>query len=162
MAEKKMKNRLKNEEIEAAVIAISIAILMAGVKHAVASMLQQWRALVFLLLNLLLLAILFTSIKHQPRNKEVETVDNDKKIEKKAAKRKKSKCEWFDPVEEMALPSEESVCSDDECVENGGCDQPCLSKEELNAKVEAFIVMFRQQLASDAQRRRSRPSSLST
>ncbi|KAK9116989.1 hypothetical protein Sjap_015936 [Stephania japonica] len=155
MAEKKMKNRLRNEEIEAAVIAISIVILMAGVKHAVMSMLQQWRALVFLLLNLVLLAILFTSIKHQPINKEVlETVDDDKKIEKK----KKSKCKWYDPVEEIALPSEESLCSDDECFENGSCDEPCLSKEELNAKVEAFIVMFRQQLASDAQRRRSRPS----
>ncbi|KAI9119210.1 hypothetical protein K1719_009885 [Acacia pycnantha] len=125
---------------------------------------EQWRAWVFLVLNLILLAILFMSL--HPRSSANEGVNAEEVKNGKTKKKNKASefCEeiiedtkdcyreqcWtrdFQNVERGENKEEEEVVAVVEAAED---EAPPLSKEELNERVEAFIAMFRQHLASDA------------
>ncbi|OMO52761.1 hypothetical protein COLO4_36996 [Corchorus olitorius] len=112
---------------------------------------EQWRAWVFLVLNIVLLAIFFTSSSTSTQSQE-----------SKGEMKKRGNCRLpIDEVLEAKKRRNESSDIDEEKVEekvvekiNEGHDPLKLSKEELNERVEAFIAMFRQQLASDARKGR--------
>ncbi|KAL6287942.1 hypothetical protein ACE6H2_012332 [Prunus campanulata] len=137
------------------------AVLMACVNRVILMvfLMEQWRAWVFLVLNLILLAIVFTPIsstsnfdQNQQCSSNAEVIEN---IERKKKRREYYRC----PSSEQAV-EEVKVCDEEICkkrstsVENeeeGSEDQTEeVSKEALNERVEAFIVMFRQHLESDA------------
>lgn len=143
---KKSKKRVtkeeKHEELEMALMAAGAFLLVVGLKHALGALLEQWRALVFLLLNLVLLSILFTSMRSDSENRK------DKKGTQTNKKEMKRKCKRSAPVEELHHYCSSGDAMFEECVED---DEE--STEELNKKVEAFIVTFRQQLALDAKGR---------
>ncbi|CAI9758630.1 unnamed protein product [Fraxinus pennsylvanica] len=113
----------------------------------------HWRVWVFLALNLLLLAILFTSTMQTqiPSNDQVDNCVEAYEEEKKKKKKTRSKkCRPNLVSANNYLPKSEGLCvkiaaeyeEDDEYGKEGSLE---LSKEELNERVEAFIKMFRQQ-----------------
>ena len=106
----------------------------------------------FIVLNLVLLTILFTSVSStSSENQECNSGDGEAdRVPVKVERKETGQCrwppaqvdqevlkecdeEWFEVVDKM---EEEEV--------------PKLSKEALNERVEAFILMFRQHLVSDA------------
>ncbi|KAK2365763.1 hypothetical protein P8452_54549 [Trifolium repens] len=122
---------------------------------------EKWRSYVFLILNVILLAILFMSMKPNywsSRNLEsesnVEDVKNDDKL-------KKSACGISQEIEEnkkcykkQCWTSASTISTNHVHVENEIDEEEdehveVLSKEELNERVEAFIAMFRKHLISD-------------
>ncbi|CAA2987889.1 Hypothetical predicted protein [Olea europaea subsp. europaea] len=116
----------------------------------------HWRVWVFLALNLLLLAILFTSTMQTqlPSNDQVDNCVDAYEEEKK--KKRSKNCRHNLESANNYLPKSEGLCvriaaeyeEDDEYGKEGSFE---LSKEELNERAEAFIKMFRQQyLVSDA------------
>lgn len=132
---------------------------------------DQWRIRVFLVLNLVLLAILFSSIRSASREEKQETNDNieEKKVEKKKRRKQcgrspkleaaKDECHkslqensqsWTDFATEMNSTANFQRNQQEHL--KGEKELPKLSKEELNERVEAFIAMFRQQLVSDARK----------
>lgn len=141
------------------------AVLMACFKRTlVFFLLKEWRAWVFVVLNLVLLAILFTSTVSTSNDKECSKNDNASaiKIERsKKIRRQRSQC-WSEQVTKRQEPedeyrkvskrsstsgeNEEAFCGEDEI------EAPRLSKEELNERAEAFILMFRQHLVLDARK----------
>ncbi|XWS40818.1 hypothetical protein CRYUN_Cryun17cG0028200 [Craigia yunnanensis] len=156
MEEKKDGN--ENENVNTALFTAGIVLLLVCLKRALLLFLvEQWRAWVFLVLNIVLLAIFFTSmnpnssqVSHQEISKkkgncnEVEAWKEDKLLKSK----KRSKTEADDDEEKL---EKEVVVVEEENVE-----LPKLSKEELNERVEAFIAMFRQHLALDARKGRDK------
>ncbi|KAG4182092.1 hypothetical protein ERO13_A09G023300v2 [Gossypium hirsutum] len=158
----------KKENVNTALFTAGIAVLLVCFKRALLlSLVQQWRAWVFLVLNLVLLAIFFTSmtpnssqISQQEMNKNEEemkkkrgnfseaeacTEDHQVSNSKQISKSK----EVEDLVEKEVVVEEEEEEEEEENIETLK-----LSKEELNERVEAFIAMFRQQLALDARKGR--------
>lgn len=125
---------------------------------------EQWRAWVFLVLNVILLAILFMSMRpcYWGQNSEsdessVEEAKNDKKEkmgqcdkcfqgieEGKECYRKQS---WTSTTTTTHVHIQNETYEDEEEEEEE--QVLMLSKEELNERVEAFIAMFRQHLISD-------------
>ncbi|OVA14318.1 Protein of unknown function DUF761 [Macleaya cordata] len=203
MTEKKK----QHEERETAMAALGLVLLVAGAKHAFASLVQQWRPLlVFLLLNLILLAILFTSMRSNNSNENQDNNNNNKKKIKMMMKKKRSMsttsrsnssssswssspsssssvhqvledyfCKISDHQEDMtsnplAGPHQQELNNNEVGGENPAPirtptaqnhnlsnnnnnskqQQQQQQQEDINARVEAFIVMFRQQLALDA------------
>lgn len=146
-----------DESIQTVLFTAGTAVLMACLKRFIMMFfIEQWRLWVFLVLNVVLLAILFTSYKTSSTttNQEDEKLKNVKRVEEK-----EEKCE-----ENVKGEEEERAMEDDEIevIEDGGIEEeeeeeesPRLSKEELNERVEAFIATFRRQLASDAIRSRN-------
>ncbi|KAF5206084.1 hypothetical protein FRX31_004327, partial [Thalictrum thalictroides] len=65
----------KEVETTTAMVAVGVVLLIAGMKQGLTTLVEQWRALVFLFLNLLLLTIFFTSTIHF--NKPTETKSNE-------------------------------------------------------------------------------------
>lgn len=139
------------------------ALLMACVKRAMITSLveQYWRAWVFLALNLVLLAIVFTSLRSASNeNQECNDDHAEMKIERNENKRH---CTGSAQAEDHCGHKVHRKKSDENEVD--GVDDPDedhageapmrLSKEELNERVETFIAMFRQHLASDAKKGRS-------
>lgn len=145
----------------------TLALLMACVKCGMPTLLvEQWRAWVFLVLNLVLLAILFTSTRSEEASKETQQCNNNVAMKDERNKKNKSHCStWSAPeVEECTIECKEIVHS--EKIISGGNNEPeekveddaeipRLSKEELNERVETFIAMFRQHLVSDAKKGRA-------
>ena len=158
-----------------------IALLMACFKRALmVFLLEEWRLWVFLFLNLVLLSILFTSTLSTPKEESKESKrDNgvDQELKKNHVERsKKIKGQSSSKEEEqVTLLEREDNKSEDLCDKkisgamlssksSGGVDvkvsckeddqmeAPRLSKEELNERAEAFIVMFRQHLVLDARK----------
>ncbi|XP_062104775.1 uncharacterized protein LOC133816134 [Humulus lupulus] len=155
------------------------AVLMACLKRAVVVfLLKEWRAWVFVVLNLVLLAILFTSsLSNSNDDKECsKNESNDNSGEKtknernKKIRRQRSKEQCWpeqvvvtkrqesgyeecrksvsrcDQSQTTSSRNEEAFCKEDEI------EAPRLSKEELNERAEAFIMMFRQHLVLDARK----------
>ncbi|XP_028775292.1 uncharacterized protein LOC114732174 [Neltuma alba] len=119
---------------------------------------EQWRAWVFLILNLILLAILFTSLRPRSSANEgiAEEEKNDRTKKKKAPEFSQEIEDAKDCYEEQCWASdvqnERDEKEEEEVVVEAEDEAPRLSKEELNERVEAFIAMFRQHLVSDARR----------
>ncbi|KAL0014183.1 hypothetical protein SO802_001252 [Lithocarpus litseifolius] len=145
----------------------TLALLMACVKCAMPNLLvEQWRAWVFLVLNLVLLAILFTSTRSEEASNETQQCKNNVAMKDERNKKNKSHCctGSAPEVEECTIECKEIVHS--EKIISGGNNEPeekveddaeipRLSKEELNERVETFIAMFRQHLVSDAKKGRA-------
>ncbi|XP_043706725.1 uncharacterized protein LOC122656309 [Telopea speciosissima] len=148
----------KIEELEKALVAIGTILLVAGLKLVFASLLEKWRALAFFLLNLLLLSIFFMSL----RSDDSSDLRKDNYKIQTSSKKKKQRRKELHHCSSSTRSSNTSVrdstidYEDDGGDDDGGDAGPCLSKEELNAKVEAFITTFKQQLALDAKEMMSR------
>lgn len=118
--------------------------------------LRQWHLWAFLLLNLLLLAILFTSAISAPsRPSQGSESDSGTSIRKAGRKRKNIRCGSTQPP----MPSnyeEDGMKNDCGVVIDSPRAKPMeecgLSDEELNERVESFIASFRRQLVMDARR----------
>ncbi|KAF5479521.1 hypothetical protein F2P56_000333 [Juglans regia] len=137
------------------------ALLMACVKRAITSLVEQyWRAWVFLALNLVLLAIVFTSLRSASNeNQECNDDHAEMKIERNENKRHCTGSAQADQdhcghkVHRKKSDENEIDGVDDPDEDHAGDQAPMrLSKEELNERVETFIAMFRQHLASDAKK----------
>ncbi|KAK4426174.1 hypothetical protein Salat_1385900 [Sesamum alatum] len=144
------------DQLQAVWFAAGTAACIACVERAVVvSLFAHWRVWAFLALNLLLIAILFTSKPHTPADEIDEETDNDSEFDSKKRIRLQSRpvLSVNDGNESVKLldsgmPTEyERSNVEDDGKEDG---QEQLSKEELNQRVEAFITMFRQHLVSDA------------
>ncbi|XP_019161806.1 PREDICTED: uncharacterized protein LOC109158328 [Ipomoea nil] len=125
--------------VQAVWFAAGTAALMACLERAVVvSFVEQWRVLVFLALNLLLLAILFTSTRP---NSPPETLINTPIIS----------CTTAEEADEAAIEKEAEAEAEEDAEDPvDDLKSADMSKEELNERAEAFIAMFRQHLASDA------------
>ncbi|KAK8586889.1 hypothetical protein V6N12_021410 [Hibiscus sabdariffa] len=162
----------KTENVNTALFTAGIAVLVVCLKRALLLFLvQQWRSWVFLVLNLVLLAIFFTSMN--PNSSQIsdqqEINKKDEETKKKTGglneieackeeeeenhhhevvnSKKRGKSEEAEETVEKELMVEEEE-------EEENIEALKLSKEELNERVEAFIAMFRQHLASDARKGR--------
>lgn len=155
--ERETKEEEFNEDsIQTIMFTLGTFLLMVCLKSF---LVEKWRAYMFLILNVILLAILFMSMKPNywnSRNLESESNVEEVKIDDKL---KKSACESSQEIEEK------KECYKQQCwtstnhvhVENEIDEEEeeedehveVLSKEELNERVEAFIAMFRKHLISD-------------
>ncbi|PSS33722.1 Oligopeptide transport ATP-binding protein like [Actinidia chinensis var. chinensis] len=117
-------------------------------RASVVSLAEQWRVWVFLTLNLLLLAILFTSTT-------TGTIHNSTSAPSNEAIHEESNTETqHETIKRENRGNEERERDEDDDDEAAKLtSHPRLSKEELNERVEAFIATFRQQLVSDAKNR---------
>ncbi|CAL5370596.1 unnamed protein product [Camellia sinensis] len=155
----------KEKNKEDHLTAVWFALFAAGTAALVAclqrtAVVEQWRVWVFLALNLLLLAILFTSSTctatswvnnndtsvpsdeaSEESNTEAQHKINGSKIGRKQCRRR------------VMSADEDERDEDDDNDDDDAKPTHQLSKEELNERVEAFIAMFRQQLVSDAKDR---------
>lgn len=124
----------------------------ASVSVLMVFLMEQWRAWVFIVLNLVLLAILFTSVSSTSgENQECNSGDGEAdRVPVKVEKKETRQCRWPPAqVDQEVLKEcdEEWFEVEDKMEEE---EVPKLSKEALNERVEAFILMFRQHLVSDA------------
>lgn len=159
----------RNDQLQAVLFAAGTAVVFACLERAVVvSIFKQWHMWVFLALNLLLIAILFTST-HPPRNssnppsKSQET-DGTSKTEPPAPAAEANHHEdvFDDGEDELKLSNEErEECNFEE--EEDEKSSSLLSNDELNERVEAFISRFRQQyLVSDVKISRTRSENVCT
>lgn len=156
------KNGGENEDeyVHTILFAAGTALTMACLKRVMMLFfVEQWRMRVFLVLNLVLLAILFSSIRS---TSSTENQDSNANVEVKIDEKKKRRkqCGWcpkFEACKECHKLSKvndaNEVKQEEFEVDN---EPPKLSKEELNERVEAFIAMFRQHLVSDARKGRNK------
>ncbi|KAJ4888215.1 putative membrane lipoprotein [Raphanus sativus] len=150
---------------------------MACLKHfySVSYLIEQWRSLVFLLLNVVLLAVYFTSTRpgsgetrHDFKTRRGGTLRMMR--ERKSKKTKKTRVvEPKEVIKNCVLEETKRVCPEkavkdcllhknlvDEKEKEDEFEPGRLSNEELNERVEAFITTFRQHLVLDARRGRDR------
>lgn len=137
------------------------ALLMACLKRAmITCLIEQWRAWVFLALNLVLLAILFTSLRSSSNENQecndhaemkIDSNKNNRHCKGSAQADQEHCCKKVDGKKS----DENEVDGEDPDQEQPGEAPMKLSKEELNERVETFIAMFRQHLVSDAKKGRS-------
>ncbi|KAJ0254060.1 hypothetical protein HA466_0116370 [Hirschfeldia incana] len=184
-----MKRDLKVEEENmcTSLLTAFVVLSMACLKHfySVSYLIEQWRSLVFLLLNVVLLAVYFTSTR--PISGETRDFKTRRGSRMRMVRRKKSRKTRM--VEEPASSGQDFLVTEpQEVIKNcvveekkrdcpefeetvKGCllhkEVECngeeddfepgrLSNEELNERVEAFITTFRQHLVLDARRGRYR------
>ncbi|KZV45656.1 hypothetical protein F511_02316 [Dorcoceras hygrometricum] len=141
-------DKRKEDCLTAVWFAAGTAASIACIERAiVVSLFAHWRVWVFLALNLLLLAILFTS-KSEPRVDDQNGFTNTKLNRKKRS---------LDNGHAQLLKNEDNVEAKMKTAESDVIQeaQYQLTKEELNQRVEAFIAMFRQHLVSDAMEKTS-------
>lgn len=124
----------------------------ASVSVLMVFLMEQWRAWVFIVLNLVLLAILFTSVSStSSENQECNSGNGEvDRVPVKVERKETRQCRWPPAqVDQEVLKEcdEEWFEVEDKMEEE---EVPKLSKEALNERVEAFILMFRQHLVSDA------------
>ncbi|KAF8051415.1 hypothetical protein N665_1727s0002 [Sinapis alba] len=173
--------RVEEENMCTSLLTAFVVLSMVCLKHfsSVSYLIEQWRSLVFLLLNVLLLAVYFTSSR--PVSGETH---QDFKTRRGGMLRKSKKAKKTRVVEEPACsvvvePQEvikncvveetKRVCPEEtvkDCLlhkssvdsyeEEDEFEPGRLSNEELNERVEAFITTFRQHLVLDARRGRDR------
>ncbi|XP_061372330.1 uncharacterized protein LOC133314815 [Gastrolobium bilobum] len=142
----------KEDSTHIIVLTAGTFLLMVCLKYF---LVEQWRAWVFLVLNVILLAILFMSMRpgycdqNSKSENNVEEVKNEKKEKSKP-------CECSQEIEcckKQCWTSTnvhvQNEIEEDEEEEEEEEQVTLLSKEELNERVEAFIAMFRQHLISD-------------
>ncbi|XP_009604058.1 uncharacterized protein LOC107828660 [Nicotiana tabacum] len=161
-----MEDRKKQDKLQAVWFAAGVAALMACLERAMlVSFVEQWRVIAFLALNLLLLAILFTSrstpITPIVEETSPECISNTTKS--KIEKRRVEECKKplvVPSVDEVSEEETKDVKEDYTIIDNKENREDQLddsidetqqiSMEELNERAEAFIAMFRQHLISDA------------
>lgn len=180
--------RVEEENMCTSLLTAFVVLSMACLKHfySVSYLIEQWRSLVFLLLNVVLLAVYFTST----RPVSGETHHNFKTRrggalrmmrERKSKKAKKTRVveepacsvvvEPKEVIKNCIVEETRSVCPEFEdtvkdCLlhkdsvdshdKEDESEPGRLSNEELNERVEAFITTFRQHLVLDARRGRDR------
>lgn len=150
------------DRLRAVSFAAGTAAFMACIERAVmVSVFVHWRVWAFLALNLLLLAILFTSKSQIPLS-QTHCKNGDDHAELKRSKRRirhysqqpvltSAAAEVAPPPQEAAAAEVEAVkCVEGDEIEEKLEDYDQLSEEELNQRVEDFIAMFRQHLICDA------------
>lgn len=169
-----MEEKKKQGQLQAMWFAAGTAAFMACLERAVlVSFVEQWRVVVFLALNLLLLAILFTSPFPQASSNEPTSQEFIENMDFKVERRNKRKeCISRAPILLSAEDNHrdhedrsgirlkllkcrikrenEHVLEKQNLKDTKDLAHDELSKEELNERVEAFIAMFRQHLVSDA------------
>lgn len=180
------KNKEEGENMCTALLTAVVVLSMACLKHfsSVSYLIEQWRSLVFLLLNVVLLAVYFTSTRpisgethdfKTRRGGRLRMMRGKKKKKKKTRMVVEPACsdQDFVVVEPKNCVVEETkrVCPEFEetmkdCVfhkkvidfkgEEDEFEPGRLSSEELNERVEAFITTFRKHLVLDARRGRDR------
>ncbi|KAK2647608.1 hypothetical protein Ddye_015097 [Dipteronia dyeriana] len=187
MEEKKIEAKERefgDESIYTVLFTAGTALLMACLKRLIMMFfIEQWRLWVFLLLNVVLLAIFFTSmpssktttttttstqnqeseekinISKKPQcgcGPESEEVDDHVNVEKSEKKLEGKRREENDHQKQSMKQSIEDGVNENEADGDDGEEETSrLSKEELNERVEAFIATFRKHLVSDAIRGRS-------
>lgn len=164
-----MGEKKKQGQLQAMWFAAGTAAFMACLERAMlVSFVEQWRAVVFLALNLLLLAILFTSPSYPPPTSANELeptslgcpgsidLDKDEVVMKKmhqfCSREDEHRVDGFryhSKQVKSRIRKRESKNNVGE-IEIAKDKAYELSKEELNERVEAFIATFRQHLVSDA------------
>ncbi|KAG1360989.1 hypothetical protein COCNU_09G004520 [Cocos nucifera] len=151
MEQEKRKLRREEEILETALAAAGAALFVSGLKKFLPCVLKQWplasvvtpSLLLFLLLNLIIASIVVISV--QPKcgieSKCKSPTDGLKKKKKSRQRGKRSSS----PASTMEKKQREFVAElgGDEGGEDGDA-------EELNARVEAFITAFKQQLRTDS------------
>ncbi|XP_050221773.1 uncharacterized protein LOC126671968 [Mercurialis annua] len=142
----------EDEYMHKILIAAATTLAMACLKRIlVLCFIEQWRSRVFLVLNLLLFAIVFTSGNiRSTRNVQENSDKSQVKIQE--IKKPRKECQKLSKIraKEAHGDVEQPKNIEVDCEEQN----KLLSKEELNERVEAFIVMFRQHLVSDARNSR--------
>lgn len=148
-------NKTKKDQLQAVWFAAGMAVVIACLERAVVvSIFKQWHMWVFLALNLLLIAILFTST-YPPRNTSNPPPKSHSGQETKThAPVHVSQAPVHAPpstVENDRVNEGEESGDDEDDVDDDNDEKSLvLSNDELNEKVEAFISRFRQQyLVSD-------------
>ncbi|XP_018481015.1 uncharacterized protein LOC108852026 [Raphanus sativus] len=180
--------RVEEENMCTSLLTAFVVLSMACLKHfySVSYLIEQWRSLVFLILNVVLLAVYFTSTRPIPG----ETQDFKTRCGSRMRMVRRKKSRKTRMVEEQACSGQDFVVVEPQevikncVVEEKKRDYPefeetvkgCLlhkkevesngeeddfepgrlSNEELNERVEAFITTFRQHLVLDARRGRYR------
>ncbi|KAL5080153.1 hypothetical protein RYX36_008574 [Vicia faba] len=165
--EREAKEEEFNEDsIQSIMFTLGTFLLMVCLKSF---LVEEWRSYVFLFLNVILLAILYMSMKpnywssrHLENESNVEDVKNDEKEKKMACEFSQEiegdkKCyktqSWNSTSSSTSsihhvhhVDVENEINEDDEEEDE---HVEVLSKEELNERVEAFITMFRKHLILD-------------
>ncbi|KAJ0894337.1 hypothetical protein HanPSC8_Chr09g0387951 [Helianthus annuus] len=162
-----MENKSRKDHLQAVWFAAGMAIVIACVERAVVvSIFKQLHMWVFLALNLLLIAILFTST-HPPRTHSNPSPKSQESHKKQPPPVTNHDDDVVDDranvVNELNQSNnqsneekEESYFADEDNDDDDENLSGLLSNEELNERVEAFISRFRQQyLVSDVKIRRS-------
>ncbi|KAJ0964067.1 hypothetical protein J5N97_029189 [Dioscorea zingiberensis] len=145
-SKKKEKKKSREEEIlETALAAAGAALLVSGIKKLVSCFVWQWplvtvaapSPLLLLLLHLTIASIVLVSMISRSSRYKIKR--REVLLKKKKMKNKRSI---------SSLPAACKKIAKEEC-QCGGYEEE-VSAEELNAKVEAFITAFRQQLRLDS------------
>lgn len=183
--EEKRRGR-EDDYVQTILFTAGTVLVMACIKQSVAVSLmeQYWRAWVFVLLNLVLLAIAFTSLRSTSpsKNQEEQSITETKELKRRDNKQcstasaeaeQKEECYGkfydkasFDSEEEKRVVVDEGMSTwksksqvENNVAEENNQEMPrSMSPEELNERVEAFITMFRQQLVKDARKGREHVS----
>ncbi|CAN4079311.1 unnamed protein product [Withania somnifera] len=151
----------KQDKLQAVCFAAGMAAVMACLERAIlVSFVEQWRLIAFLALNLLLLAILFTSTTTTPILQITQSTNTstESKIEENMGKEcKKPLLPCVEEISEEAITKdvkEEYITiinkREEELLDDSVDEAQQISMEELNKRAEAFIARFRQHLISDA------------
>ncbi|XWS30306.1 hypothetical protein CRYUN_Cryun24cG0105900 [Craigia yunnanensis] len=152
-----------NENVNTALFTAGIVLLLVCLKRTLLLFLvEQWRAWVFLVLNIVLLAIFFTSMN--PNSSQIShqeiSMKNDEEMKKKRGNGNEIEACKEDQLLKSKKRSQtekaEEKLEKEVVVEEEKVEPPKLSKDELNERVEAFIAMFRQHLALDARKGRNK------
>lgn len=155
----------EDDTINTVLFTAGAALLMACLKRAaITCLVEQWRAWVFLVLNLVLLAILFTSIRSSAASNENQEPNHGDDVAGTKTERKKNRSaaqveEEHKDCDKMyrkrSLGNEPAEPVEERHADADAEANPTrLSKEELNERAETFIAMFRQHLVTDAQKGR--------
>lgn len=172
-----MERKQDEQQLPAVKFAAGAAVLMACLERAtLVSFFEQWRVFVFIVLNLLLLAILFTSSNYHTCPSLTNEVDGSEVQGEKTSSKDEVQTEQCrnlgkisnQDVSKMLKSENKTEMENEKCYfseeeenedEDDNKKASELSKEELNEKVEAFITMFRQKyLVSDQPKIRRRNS----
>ncbi|XP_058773187.1 uncharacterized protein LOC131647296 [Vicia villosa] len=163
--ERETKEEEFNEDsIQSIMFTLGTFLLMVCLKSF---LVEKWRSYVFIILNVILLAILYMSMN--PNYCSSRNLENESTVEdvKNDDKEKKRVCEISQEIEEdkecykkqswnstiSSTSNIHHVNVENEIDENDDEKEDehveVLSKEELNERVEAFIAMFRRHLILD-------------
>ncbi|CAH8310943.1 unnamed protein product [Eruca vesicaria subsp. sativa] len=177
--------RVEDENMCTSLLTAFVVLSMACLKHfsSVSYLIEQWRCLVFLILNVLLLALYFTSTRpvsgethhdfktgrggtlrmmRGKKNKKTRVVEEPacsvflepkEVIKNCVVEETKRVCPEFEETVKDCLLHKDLV---DSYEKEDEFEPGRLSNEELNERVEAFITTFRQHLVLDARRSRDR------
>ncbi|CAN7044957.1 unnamed protein product [Brassica rapa subsp. trilocularis] len=175
--------RVEEENMCTSLLTAFFVLSMACLKHfySISYLIEQWRSLVFLLLNLVLLAVYFTSTRpicgethHNFKARRRGTLRKSKKAKKTRGVEEPACSVVVEPkevIKNCIVEETKSVCPESEetvkdCLlhkdsvdfheKEDEFEPGRLSNEELNERVEAFITTFRQHLVLDARRGRDR------